>query len=102
MAYENNLKLICGLWQGKTKQGAMMLKGKTQHTEIIEAGHSILIFANGRRTKDTQPEFFLYTAPPVQGKDAGMSPAQEGGEGYKVKPPPEEGNAGGGGDKVPF
>jgi len=99
--HNSNLKLLCGLWKSVGKSGMEFLKGRTNQSFVVDAGHTILIFPNAKRNKENSPHFFMYSAPPLQG-NAGdrVSPAQEGMEDKPV--PIEQGKAEGSDDEVPF
>lgn len=92
----SELKLLCGLWQCQGKTGEY-LRGKTQHSFIVDAGHSVLIFPNGRRKSDRDPQFYLYSSPPREPGSGGNAAGQGSGtalqSGGKGDSPQGGGNA---------
>ena len=59
---------LCALWEGKTKDNKYKLSGNMGEVHVM-------IMGNDRKTKDSQPDFYMYVTRRVAyGKKQGFSP----------------------------
>jgi len=89
---QGDLTRLCGLWQNETKTGGMYLSGNLGAARL-------LVFPNGRKNTDRDPDWIAYVAPGKRRDDEG---AGGGGPSSGSSPGGSAPPAAGDDDEIPF